>query len=258
MAVPSTGSGRAGRRQAKRGILDRLRSDTLVFFDVQVGNLQLRIGAVDNIRDQARIIALKHWEQLEAYIAGHSAFKTSFVPQPVGPGAPPVVRAMGDAAEAAGVGPMLTLPGAMAEAVARDLSQQAREVVVTTEGDTFAMHRRAQTFVVEPPMGAGRPGVGVRIEAGGPFAFFASTGRTRISPGIGNARVVAVLAEHGAVADAAASAIGMAMLHPRHVDRALAATLRLVPHGLRGVVILAESQTGVWGDMEIVPAPARA
>jgi len=258
VAAPSTGSGRAG-RVPKRGILDRLRSDTLVFFDLQVGTLALRVGAVDNVRDQARIIALKHWEQLEAYIAGHSSFKTSFVPQPVGPGAPPVVRAMGDAADAAGVGPMLTLPGAMAEAVARDLSQQAREVIVSTEGDTFAMHRgRAQTFVVEPAMGAGRPGLGVRIEAGGPFAFYASTGRTRINPGIGHARVVAVLAEHGAVADAAASAIGMAMLHPKHVDRALAATLRLEPYGLRGVVILAESRIGVWGDMEIVAPPGRS
>lgn len=239
------------------GILDRLRPDTLGFFEVQVGSLYLRIGAADNLRDQARIIALKHWEQLEAYIAGHSSFKTSFVPLPVGNGAPAVVRAMASAAEAAGVGPMLTLPGAISEAVARDLSAFAKEVVVSTEGDTFAMHRRAQTFVVEPPMGPGRPGIGVRIGAGGPFAFYASTGRSRINPGIGHARVVAVLAEHGAVADAAASAIGLAMLRPTHVDRALAAAVRLESHGLRGVVIVAESQVGVWGAIEIVPAPGR-
>jgi len=242
----------------KRGILDRLRSDNLAFFDLHVGTLELRIGAVENVRDQARIVALKHWEQLEAYVAGHSSFMTSFVPQPVGPGAPPLVRAMGDASDAAGVGPMLTLPGAMAEAVARDLSQHAREVIVSTEGDTFSMHRRAQTFMVEPPMGSGRPGIGVRVGAGGPVAFYASTGRTRSNPGIGHARVVAVLADHGAVADAAASAIGMAMLHVNHVQRALAATLRLEPYGLRGVIILAESQIGVWGSMEIVHAPGRA
>jgi ApbE superfamily uncharacterized protein (UPF0280 family) len=241
----------------KRGILDRLRSDSLAFFDLQVGTLQLRVGAVENVRDEARIVALKHWEQLEAYVAGHSSFKTSFVPQPVGPGAPPVVRAMGDAAEAAGVGPMVTLPGAMVEAIARDLSSQVREIVVSTEGDTFSVHRRAQTFVVEPPMGAGRPGVGVRIQPGRPFAFYASTGRTRSNPGIGQARAVAVLAHHGAVADAAASAIGMAMLHPRHVGRGLTAARRLEGQGLRGVVILAESQIGVWGEMEIVHAPGR-
>ena len=100
------------------GILDRLRSDSLGSFDVSVGNLELRISAADNFRDEARIVALKHWEQLEAYIAGHSSFKTSFVPMPVGPGAPSVVRSMGAAAEAAGVGPMLTLPGAMAHGLA--------------------------------------------------------------------------------------------------------------------------------------------
>ena len=239
------------------GILDRLRSDSLGSFDVSVGNLELRISAADNFRDEARIVALKHWEQLEAYIAGHSSFKTSFVPMPVGPGAPSVVRSMGAAAEAAGVGPMLTLPGAMAEAVARDLSQHARNVVVSTEGDTFAMHRRAQTFVVEPAMGTARPGIAVRIAGGQPFAFYASTGRSRISPGIGHARVVAILAEHGAVADAAASAIGLAMHLPTHVDRALEAARRLVVCGMRGVVILAGSQIGVWGEMEIVPAPPR-
>lgn len=239
------------------GLLDRLRSESLGWFDIQVGTLQLRIGAVDNLRDEARIVALRHWEQLEAYVAGHASFKTSFVPTPVGQNAPPLVRAMGAAAEAAGVGPMLTLPGAIAEAVARDLSHHSREVVVSTEGDTFVMHRRAQTFVVDPPTAGGYPGIAVRIEAGGPFAFYASTGRSRISSGIGHARVVAVLADHGAVADAAASAIGLAMHMPTHVERALAATLRLENLGLRGVVILAESRIGVWGDMEIVPAPGR-
>jgi ApbE superfamily uncharacterized protein (UPF0280 family) len=242
------------------GILDRLRSDALGYFDLQVGSLQLRVGArvaADGLRDEARIIAMRHFEQLEAYVAGHSGFKTSFVPVPVGSGAPPVVRAMGTASEAAGVGPMLTLPGALAEAVARDLSAHVRDVVVTTEGDTFSMRDRAQTFVVDPASGPDRPGLGVRVQSGPPFAFFASTGRSRISPSIGHARVVAVLAEHGAVADAAASAIGLAMMHPSHVERALLVTRRLEGHGLRGVVILAGSQIGVWGAIEIVPAPGR-
>jgi ApbE superfamily uncharacterized protein (UPF0280 family) len=164
---------------------------------------------------------------------------------------------MGAAAEAAGVGPMLTLPGAMVEMVARDLGRRVRNVTVSTEGDTFTTLRRAQTFVVEPAMVAGRPGIAVRVAAGRPFAFYASTGRSRIKPGIGHARVVAILAEHGAVADAAASAIGLAMHLPTHVDRALQAARRLVDCGLRGVVILAGSQIGVWGEMEIVPAPPR-
>jgi ApbE superfamily uncharacterized protein (UPF0280 family) len=238
-------------------ILDRLRSDSLGSFEVHVGNLTLRIGATDDLRDQARIMALKHWEQLEAYIAGHSSFKTSFVPMSVGAEAPVVVRAMASAAEAAGVGPMVTLPGALAEALARDLSAHTREVVVSTEGDTFSMHRRPQTFVVEPTMGSGHAGIGLRIDETGPFAFYASTGRSRINPGIGHARVVATLADHGAVADAAARAHGLAQLQPTHVDRALTAALRLSDHGLRGVVILAGSQIGVWGKMEVVPAPVR-
>ncbi|HLI55670.1 MAG TPA: hypothetical protein VKY26_01430 [Actinomycetota bacterium] len=241
------------------GLLDRLRNDGLGWFDLQVGSLQLRVGtkagAADGLRDEARIVAMRHWEQLEAYVAANSAFQTSFVPFPVGNGAPPVVRAMGAAADAAGVGPMLTLPGAIAEAVARELSAHVREVIVSTEGDTYAVNGRAQTFVVDPSAGPDRPGIGVRVPGGRPYAFYTSTGRSKLSPSIGHARVVAVLAEHGAVADAAASAIGLAMMHPTHVERALLATRRLEGQGLRGVVILAGSQIGVWGSIEVVPAP---
>ena len=162
---------------------------------------------------------------------------------------------MSAAADAAGVGPMLTLPGAMAEAVARDLSSHVREVIVSTEGDTYAMHGRAHTFVLDPAGGPDRQGIGVRVPGGVPYAFYASNGRTKFSPSIGHARVVAVLAEHGAVADAAASAIGLAMMHPTHVERALLATRRLEGQGLRGAVILAGSEVGVWGSIELVPAP---
>jgi len=76
-------------------------------------------------------------------------------------------------------------------------------------------------------------------------------------PGIGHARVVAVLAEHGAVS-------GRRSQRRRHGDAAplprgagVVAALRLKGLGLRGVVILAESQVGVWGEMEIVRAPGR-
>lgn len=247
------------------GLLSRLRPEAFAWSELIVGDLALRVGTPEHLRerlrDEARIVALHHTEQLEAYVATHAAFATSFVPLAVGTGAPPVVRAMGAAAEAAGIGPMLTFPGALAEAVARDLAERAPDVVVSTEGDTFAMRSHPHTYLVDPPAGPGRPGLAVRIAGHGPYAFYSSTGRSRVNPGIGHARVVAVLADHGAVADAAASAIGLAMLHPTHVERALEATIRLHERlddkSLRGVVILAEAHIGVWGEMQIVPAPGR-
>ena len=72
------------------GLLDRLRHDALGWFNLEVGSLQLRVGTrigdAGDLRDEARIVAMRHWEQLEAYVAANSTFQTSFVPLPVSNG----------------------------------------------------------------------------------------------------------------------------------------------------------------------------
>jgi hypothetical protein len=148
---------------------------------------------------------------------------------------------------------MVTLPGALVEAVARDLAATSREVIVSCEGDTFVVSDRARSYVVDPAVDRGG-GIAIRVRPQGPYAFFCSAGRVRLDPVIGLARVVAVLADHGAVADAAGSAMGSAMHRPHHVERALEVA-RLI-RGIRGAVVLVQGRIGVWGDIEIVaPTP---
>lgn len=236
------------------GLLDRIRPSRLDTFEVRAGGLRLMVMAPAELADQARTSALAHWEQIEAYVVVNPSFKNLKVPFPVHEGAPPVVRAMGEASEAAGVGPMVTLPGAIVEGVARDLGAVTKEVVVGCEGDTFVVSDRPRSYVVEKPDEPGSGGIAVRVRPQGAYAFFCSTGRIRIDPVIGHARVVAVLADHGAVADAVGSAMGSAMHRPHHVERALEVA-RKVP-GVRGAVVLSQGRIGVWGDIEIVaPSP---
>lgn len=235
-------------------ILDRMRQSRLTTFKVEVGDVRLDIQAADDLTDEARAAALRHWEQLESYVVRHPDFRGAYVPMPVDDDAPPIVRAMAVASNIAQVGPMVTLPGALCEAVARDLTAFSKEVLVACEGDSFVIGGRGRTFLVEAAGRPGDSGIGVRVRSKGPFAFFSSLGRVRVDPAIGHARAVAVLADHGAVADATGSAMGSAMMRPSQIDRALSIA-RQMP-GVRGAVILSQGRIGVWGQFELVtPSP---
>lgn len=231
------------------GLLDRIRSGPLVAFDVPVGNFRLHVQATVDLQDETRASALKHWEGVEVYLVRHSAFQTSYVPVPVSDDAPQVIRAMGEAAELTGVGPMVALPGALVEAVATDLALDTKEVIVSAEGDSFVIRDRPCTFVVEPREGPAG-GIAIRVTFQEPYAFYSSTGRLRVDPVIGHARAVAVLAERGALADAVGSAMGSAMHRPQDVERALEIARRTP--GVRGALLLVEGRIGVWGELEIV------
>ena len=60
-------------------------------------------------------MVLQERRQLEAYIAAHPEFRTTLIPWPEDPFAPPVVRQMIKAARTVGVGPMAAVAGALAD-----------------------------------------------------------------------------------------------------------------------------------------------
>lgn len=230
------------------GILDRVSRAPLISFDLPVGDLTLRIQSSDDIQDEARASAIKYSEQIDSYVARNPSFKTSFVSLPVGQDAPHLVKVMADASAHMGVGPMVTLPGALVEAVATDLSSMTKEVSVFAEGDTYSIGSRPRSFVVEPSKGGA--GIAVRVKSKTGYAFYSSAGRMRVNPSIGKARSVGVLAEHGALADAVGSAMGLSMRRPDDVERALDVSKGTT--GVKGSVIVAGGRIGVWGEIEII------
>lgn len=232
------------------GLLDHIRPAKLVAFPVDVGGMRFTVRAISELRDEARTSAMRHWEQLEAYLVQHSAFKTSFVPIPIAEDAPPVVQLVGEASELTHAGPMVGLPGALAESIAWDLHAHSKEVIVSGEGDVFMISERDRTFMVDPPRGEDSTGIAVRVHCRGSRAFYTSTGRVSVEPAIGLARAVAVIAEKGALAGSAASAIAYAMHRPKDLDRALALA-RQIP-GVTGALIVVDEAMGVWGEIEIV------
>ncbi len=115
-------------------------------FQVKYRETDLWIRARRNLEREAAQAVLTCRLQLEEYIAAHEDFLRSLEPLPDDPMAPPLVRRMLRAANAAGVGPMASVAGAIAQAVGVALKPFSDSVIVENGGDCY-LDLREQTTI---------------------------------------------------------------------------------------------------------------
>ena len=225
----------------------------LVSFEVRIRETDLQILAGKDLRDAASAAVFLYRSQLEGYIARYPGFVTSLIPLPLDPTAPPIVKAMLAAGQAAEVGPMAAVAGAMAEYVGLNLlAAGAGEVVVENGGDIYFC--RNQESVVGIFAGASPLSnrVGLKIPASlMPLGICTSSGTVGHSLSLGEADAVTVLAKDTALADAVATLVGNAVQPGQSLEAALAKAPD-VP-GVLGVVIIRGEELGAWGEVELVP-----
>lgn len=233
----------------------RQRTDAagLTTFEVVCGETDLQISALRDLTAEAASVVAQVRADLEGYVAGHPHFAESFVPVNVEPDAPEVVQAMAAAAEAAGVGPMAAVAGAVAERVARGLAEHSAEVIVENGGDIYMMGASARSVMLlagESPL-SGK--VAISLAAGTlPASVCTSSGTVGHSISLGVADAVAVIAGDGALADAAATAAGNLVHGPDDIGRSLARALAVT--GVRGAAIVVGDRMGALGEVTLVPA----
>jgi ApbE superfamily uncharacterized protein (UPF0280 family) len=222
----------------------------LAAFTVTEKETDLYIRAASDLERKARRLVLKYRKQLEGYIAKESAFQTSLKPVVVPDSAPAIVKQMAGAAEAAGVGPMAAVAGAIAECVGRELLEFSPEVIVENGGDIFLKIRHRRTvgiYAGDSPL-TGK--IGIQIEARDtPLGVCTSSGTVGHSLSFGRADAVVVLARSAALADAAATAIGNRVSRKEDIAGAIEFA-RGVP-GLKGIVIIIGGDIGVQGDVRL-------
>lgn len=229
---------------------ERMRPSGLVGFRVVEGHTDLHIHAEQELHERAlkTVRTLRH--DLERYLAAHPRFGESFVPVPVDASAPGVVLDMARAADVAGVGPMATVAGAFAEAVARSLEPHSAEVIVENGGDVYLMGRRER--VVGLWAGEHAPEVGLRIPgARQPCAVATSSATIGPSTSLGSADAATVIADNGALADAVASVVGNRVHSADDLEAAIAAGRAI--DGVGGIVVVADGHVAAWGSVELVP-----
>ena len=212
-------------------------------FDIQVQDLVLHITAAAELNEESRAAALSFWEQLHAYSLRDPAFRTSKRPIEVPDDAPEIVKEMVLASSKAGVGPMYSFQGALADHVGRFLTRDLDSVSVSCGGDFFVLTRKRQKLTFHTRPDGGGLSVVVAPRKGG-VGISTSLGRMRTS-----VDGLAVLAESCMLADAAAAGVGAIV--PREGGFRLALTyLRKVPGVIGGVVVQGD-RIGVAGGVEI-------
>jgi ApbE superfamily uncharacterized protein (UPF0280 family) len=231
----------------------KCRGRGLISFTAKVKETDLWITAPLDLSAQAVESILAHRRGLEDYVSRNPGFLTSLKPLPADPWAPPVVKAMLTAGQAAGTGPMAAVAGAIAQAVGRDLSPLADgEVMVENGGDIYLESPREVTVGLEAgdsPI-SGRLGISIAPEDM-PMCLGTSSSTVGHSLSLGRADAATVKAADGALADAVATALGNRVKSAADLQAALD-WVGAVP-GVRGALIVVGRKLAAWGDMELVP-----
>ncbi|HOI95518.1 MAG TPA: UPF0280 family protein [Syntrophobacter fumaroxidans] len=222
-----------------------------VGFQVRYRETDLWVRAQRNLEQETLTAILNCRRQLERYIAEHPPFLKSLTPLPEDPLAPPLVKAMLFAARSAGVGPMASVAGAVAQEVALSLRPFSPSVIVENGGDCYLDIREETTIgIYAGPHSPFSGNIGLRFEGSRfPLGICTSSGTVGPSLSFGRADAVTVAAKDAALADAAATALGNLVKTPSHIEEALERA-RTIP-SLEGVLIVIKDKLGIWGNLEI-------
>jgi ApbE superfamily uncharacterized protein (UPF0280 family) len=186
---------------------------------------------------------------LEDYIGSHPDFRDSFEPVELREGAPEVAQRMAKAARLAGVGPMAAVAGAMAQYAAEAaMKAGVPEVIVDNGGDIYL--KAAKPVLIA--LFTGTAGLSNRLAfslqpSDTPVSICSSSGKMGHSKSLGKCDLATVVADDGALADAAATQAANLVGTEEDVNPALQRISAI--EGVRGVLIVKNDQIGLAGKL---------
>lgn len=241
---------------------EQVKQDDLVHFRVVIKESDLYIS-VDRpsfnpgVEELAYELTWRYRQALEEYIAVDPVFRTTFSPHILRQDAPPIARAMNEAAWQAGVGPMAAVAGAMAEFIGRELLSAVCEVIVENGGDIFLVTRVPRTIGIFAGTSPFSNRLGLEIQPDTtPVGVCTSSGTVGPSFSFGQADAAVLIAKSAALADAAATAVGNVVQTKADVQKAVELA-QTIP-GVLGAVVIKDDQLAAWGQVRLVPIKMRA
>jgi hypothetical protein len=217
-----------------------------------VKETDLYIRASTNLERKTLKLVTKYREMLEGYIRQYPIFLTSLQPLPVDDNAPRIVKAMSEAASKAGVGPMASIAGAIAEFVGTELLAFSPEVIIENGGDIYMKSLRKRLVGIYAGQSPLTGKIGLEIAGTDtPIGICTSSGTVGHSLSFGKADAAVVLSKSAILADAAATAIGNLIKQPTDIPNGIELAKSI--EGVLGVIIIKGEHTGLWGKVKICP-----
>ena len=223
---------------------------------VRIEETDLHILADQDVTTSATDLILQYRAQLEKYILKNPAFAKSLTAIASDSLAPPIVRNMIQAGEAAGVGPMAAVAGAMAQYVGKGLLDGGCEEVMVENGGDIFLHRKRSCsvaiFAGESPLSYK---VGIRLPSETmPVGICTSSGTVGHSLSLGEADSVTVVSDSTLLADAAATRLGNEVGYGGGGKAGMENALQKAAEipGITGVVVICDALMGAFGDVELV------
>ncbi len=226
----------------------------LAFYRVAQEQSDLSVGTPRPRPDLARQALKAARAQVEAAIAACPAFLTSMTPLDPALALGQVDGWMLQAGQAAGVGPMAAVAGAIARYVGEALALKLGEAVVENGGDLYlksTAQRVAAVYAGASPL-SGRVGI---VLPPGEWGLCTSAGRVGPSISLGRADAAVVLCRDSALADAAATALGNRIQGPEDLPAAVDWVLQ-VP-GVLGALAVQGQQMAAGGAVELTALAAK-
>ncbi len=222
----------------------------LVSFEIEVKETNLYIRADRRLRSKALKLVHKYRSQLEGYIARHPAFTRSFVPLPILGDEPSIVKAMLEAGAKAGVGPMASVAGAIAEFVGAELMQFSPELIIENGGDIYMKTSRKRVVGIFSGNSPLNGKIGLEIDPEDtPLGVCTSSGTVGHSVSLGRADAALLISPSATLADAAATAVGNEVKTEGDIQRGLDFAQRIP--GVTGAVIVKGDKIGSWGKVRL-------
>lgn len=224
-------------------------SSNLVSFETKVRETDLFISAEKNLAESARQSVIKYRNQIEQYARVRDDFLTSFTPLSYDALAPAIVREMLTASIAAGVGPMASVAGAIAQFVAEDLLSESSEIIVENGGDIYASIRkdlRIGIFAGDSPL-SNKLSFTIKPEDL-PMGICTSSATVGHSVSLGKVDAVCVISKSAALADAAATAVGNVVQNKRDIRKGIDLGSQIP--GVLGIVVIVGAEMGAYGNIE--------
>ncbi len=228
-----------------------INTDNLIPFKVTAKETDLLIHADTYLENISRELVLKYRGYIESYIKRNPDFVKTLNPWYVDTPETVIIQEMAKAGQKAGVGPMASVAGAIAEHVGKGLLSHTNEVIVENGGDIFLKKNSPVTIAIFAGRSPLSLNTGMQIDPGNsPVSVCTSSGTVGHSLSMGRADAICVVSKSCSLADAVATSMGNRIKLQSDIKKTIDFGKSI--EGVTGLVVIMGNSIGAWGELEII------